>query len=284
MYFIFNFILQNLIFFYCLLTSSFCLTPKHPRTKLLIPASIIAFFIYVLKFCYFDSQILLPLSSILIQILSFLFTILCFNDSVYKRIIVFTVVEFCNIISELVGLTFLNLLSSYTLVLEPQTKEFTMAIILTLPIQIILNLIFIFFWKYLCQRRKFGSILIFSLVPTLQLFCITLTYKSTLAKNTDTSNIIIEICSFVSLAATIYLLYLVLRRQEKQSLEEAYLELKALYDLENEYYHALEAYNEELAKIRHDYNNQLSTLYMLISTNQIETAKELASSIINHTL
>ena len=92
---------------------------------------------------------------------------------------------------------------------------------------------------------------------------------------------IIEICSIVSLISTIYLLYLVLRRNEKQSLEETYQELKMLYDIENEYYQALEAHNEELAKIRHDYNNQLSTLYMLISTGQIETAKELAASIKN---
>lgn len=281
MYFILNFILQNLVLFYCLLTISFCLTPKHSRGKLLTPTSIIAFFIFVLRFSFFDSQIILPLSSILMHILSILFTIFLFTDSIYKRIIVYTVVQFCNIISELVALTFLNSLGSYTLALAPQTKEFTTAIILTLPLQIILNLIFIFIWKYFCQKKAFGSILIFSLIPMLQLFCITMACKSMLDSSPDTDNMIIEICSIVSLASTIYLLYLVLRRQEKQSLEEAYLELKALYDLENEYYQALEAYNEELAKIRHDYNNQLSTLYMLISTNQLETAKELAASLKN---
>lgn len=282
MYFIFNFILQNLIFFYCTLTISFCLTPKYSRLKILMSVSICAFFIYVLKFSFFDSPSILLLSSILLQVLTFLFAILFFHDSIYKRIINFTIVVFSNVVSELIGMAILNSLESYTLALEPQTKEFTMAIILTSPIQIFINLILIFLWKYFEKRKMYASVLIFSLIPMLQLLCITLAYESILARNDTINNIVIGICSFTSLATTVYLLYLILRRQEKQSLEETYLELKTLYELENKYYQELEAHNEELAKLHHDYNNQLSALYMLISTNQIETAKELVTSIKNH--
>ncbi|MBR6644055.1 MAG: hypothetical protein IKL28_10415 [Lachnospiraceae bacterium] len=59
------------------------------------------------------------------------------------------------------------------------------------------------------------------------------------------------------------------------------MELQELYQIETEYYQALEASHEELSKIRHDYNNQLSTLYMLISSNKLEAAKELAASMKN---
>jgi len=278
MYLTLNYILQNLISIFCAITISFALTPKFSRLRSLFVYFVVTLYLYGIKFHFFENQLVLQLSMYSIQIALLLFLLLSFKDSLFKKLIVFSIIFFCNIMTEYIGLLILNSFGTYMFALAPDSKEFFLAIVLALPVQILLNLVFLFFWKY-TEYKTTTALFIFTLIPMLQLLINSCILVPSLLNEKMLHTPLPATCSLVALITTIILFYTILHRQEKQSIQTAYLELQELYHIESEYYQELEARHEELAKIRHDYNNQLSALYILISSGQIEAAKELASSI-----
>lgn len=279
MYFILNYLLQNMVSLYCAVSVAFCLTPKYPRFRSIAVYTIIGGVLLLFKFTDFDNQVLVSTVALLMQLDFFVFTLVSFKDSLYKKLIVFIVILLCNIISEFTSLLYLDSIATYTLALEPHSREFTIAILFILPLLFLLNLIFIFIWKYANNRKKNTLLLVFSILPMAQLLFSASIFAPALFEQDRLSNSLMFICSLIATITIVILLCLLLRRQEKQSIQAAYLELQELYQMENEYYQALEARHEELSKIRHDYNNHISTLYMLISSNKLEAARELANSM-----
>lgn len=91
--------------------------------------------------------------------------------------------------------------------------------------------------------------------------------------------IYITVGTLIALISNFVLLYYMLRRHEKRTLQDAYQELQEIYALDLKYYEELESQHEALSKIRHDYQNQLATLYMLISSNKLEVAQEFVNSL-----
>lgn len=59
-------------------------------------------------------------------------------------------------------------------------------------------------------------------------------------------------------------------------LSAAYQELQTLYQIEETHYRELEQRSESLAKIRHDFHNQLATLHMLLQSKNYADAKDMA--------
>ena len=279
MYYFLNYLLQNIASLYCAVSVSFCLTPKYPRFYSLAVNTIISGAILALKFTNFNNPFLLSCSSLLFQLAFFIFTLVSFRDTLYKKLIVFICIFLCNLISEFLGLYYLDSIASYTLALEPHSREFTITLLFILPVNFLLNLIFIFLWNYANTKNKNYMLLVFSILPMIQLLTLATVFAPSLIKQNLLNSSLMFICSLVATITIVILLYLLLRRQEKQNIQAAYLELQELYQMENEYYQVLEARHEELSKLRHDYNNHISTLYMLISTNQLDAAKELASSM-----
>jgi len=281
MYFLLNYILQNLVNLYCAVSVAFCLTPKYPRLRSIAAYTLIASVFLLIKFFNFDNQIIISVTAFCMQFAFLFYALTAFQDSIYRKLIVSTVIILCSLMSELLCLMFLDSIASYTMALEPHSREFTIAILFILPVQFLLNLIFIFIWKYSVSRKKNTILLIFSLLPMVQLVISASVFAPALIEKDMRNNTLMFICSLVATITIVILLYIILRRQEKQSIQAAYLELQELYQLESDYYQALEARHEELSKIRHDYNNQLATLYMLISSNKTEAAKDLAASMKN---
>lgn len=279
MYYILNYLLQNMVNLYCAVSVAFCLTPKYPRFRSIAIYTIISSAILLAKFTNFNNQVLVSTTALFMQLTFFMFTLISFRDSLYKKLIVFIIILLCNIMSELLCLLHLNSIASYTLALEPHSREFTIAILFILPLVFLLNLIFIFIWKYANSKKKNTLLLVFSILPMLQLLISAGIFAPALIEPDLIDNALIFICSLIATITIVILLCLLLRRQEKQSIQAAYQELQELYQVENEYYQTLEARHEELAKIRHDYNNQIATLYMLISSNKLEAAGELANSM-----
>ncbi len=279
MYYILNFLLQNITSLYGAVCIAFCLTPKYPRFRSIAIYTISSSILLLFKFTNFDNQIIVSTVSIMLQLVLLVFTLVSFRDSLYKKLIVFVVIQLCNFIAEFLGLLYLDSISTYTLTLEPHSKEFTIAILLALSLLFLLSLLFIFIWKYANSRKKNTLLLVFSILPMIQLLISASLFAPTLIERDMLNNSLMFICSLIATITLFILLCLLLRRQEKQSIQAAYLELQELYQMENEYYQTLEARHEELSKIRHDYNNHISTLYMLISSNKLDTAREMINSM-----
>lgn len=278
MYLILNFLLQNLCNIYCAMILSFCLTPKYSRLRSLGIFFAISFFIYILKFSSFDHLGFMALAVFLIQLVLFLYPLLAFTDSVFKKLVVFSVILLGNIIAERIALLILDAIASSSFALRPDTKEFSIAVIVTMPVQIMLNQTFLFLWKYAVYKTSALTIFVFSVAPMFQLLIATFLFFPAISER-NVDPFLIVLCCMIALLANIILLYVILRRHEKQSIEAAFLELQALYQLESEYYQTLEYQHEDFSKLRHDYNNHLATLYILISSNKIEAAKDLIASL-----
>ncbi len=280
MYFVLNFLLQLFVYLHCVTTISFCLTPKYPRFRSLVVYGFLSFFLFAFKFLSFGDQTALTLTTFLIQSSLVLFTLLAFKDSGLKKLVVLFIIFISNTMLEYIALFSLKAtVSSYATVLEPDTKEFTALLTWTIPLQIMLNQLFLFVWKYASHKKNTQTIFHFSLIPIGLMFLSSVLFSPLLWSSTATSSSLIILCSLIAFLASAVLLYSILHREEKQSIQAAYLELQELYRMESEYYLSLEERHKELSKIRHDYNNHLAALYALISLGKTEAAKELAASL-----
>ena len=73
-------------------------------------------------------------------------------------------------------------------------------------------------------------------------------------------------CVFLSGGAILFLLYYVISLEKKAALEAELRDTRHRMALEQSYYRAVEARREELARIRHDFNNQLAAIGFLIQS------------------
>lgn len=283
MYFVCNLLLQLATYLHCSVMISFCLTPKYPRFRTLVIHGVLSFFLFLFKFLALgNNRAALMLAVASIQLLLILFLLLAFKDSPFKKIVIYLLIFAINVVVEYTTFFIIKATGSYDAILHASSKEMTRLILITLLPQVLFSHLFLLIWKYINDKKSMSGIFLFSLMPIL-LLCLSSTFFTPILwDNTFTNSYLVILCAFITLLTSTILLYVLLRRQEKQSIQAAYLELQKLYQMESEYYQTLENHHEELAKIRHDYNNHLATLYMLISSGKTEAAKELAASLKHH--
>jgi len=75
------------------------------------------------------------------------------------------------------------------------------------------------------------------------------------------------------------ILHILLTNSKKKEAEESLKEIQHLRELEQIHYASIEARRQEIAKIRHDFNNQLTTAHQLIISNKKEHAEELLNEL-----
>ena len=80
---------------------------------------------------------------------------------------------------------------------------------------------------------------------------------------------------FTSLIASIAIFYYILSHDKRVAIETELAETKLLMDLEQARFADMERRGEELARIRHDFNNQLSSITALVQTGEDSTAWEI---------
>lgn len=76
------------------------------------------------------------------------------------------------------------------------------------------------------------------------------------------------------------LIYILFNQAEKDELEKELSELKYQTELERQHYEDLEVRREEMAKIRHDYNNLLSAVLGLLHMKKEEEAEKMVESLL----
>ena len=84
---------------------------------------------------------------------------------------------------------------------------------------------------------------------------------------------------FISLAATVAILYYVLSYNKREAVEAELRETKRVMEREQAHYRELEQRCEELAKIRHDFNNQLASVTQLVRSGDRTSAQDLIGAL-----
>lgn len=85
-----------------------------------------------------------------------------------------------------------------------------------------------------------------------------------------------EVCVFLSIIAGIFVL---LNQSEKEDLSQELAKIRRLSELEQVHYTAIEARREELAQIRHDYNNIITTVRRLLQDGAFQDAEQMLSEL-----
>jgi len=99
-------------------------------------------------------------------------------------------------------------------------------------------------------------------------------------------NIYVILGVIIGFIADIILLYMVLTQGEKEEMACRLQETEYLRKVEEVHYQSIEARREELAKVRHDFNNQLTTALLLTLQGNAELAQtqlEQLQSQVSHT-
>ncbi|MDR1438900.1 MAG: hypothetical protein LBJ10_02465 [Clostridiales bacterium] len=83
----------------------------------------------------------------------------------------------------------------------------------------------------------------------------------------------------ISLAASVAILFYALSQDKRAAIEAELRETKRAMELEQARYGEIERRGEELAKIRHDFNNQLASIVQLVRAGEGGTAQEIISAL-----
>ena len=86
---------------------------------------------------------------------------------------------------------------------------------------------------------------------------------------------------FTGLIASIAILYYVLSQEKRAAIEAELCEAKRVIELEQARYMIIEKRSEEMAKIRHDFNNQLASVLELVKVGEDSTAQKIISALSN---
>jgi hypothetical protein len=77
------------------------------------------------------------------------------------------------------------------------------------------------------------------------------------------------------------ILFYILSYDKKAAIEAELTEAKRVMELEQARYIEVERQSEELAKLRHDFNNQLSSITHLVRAGESAAAREIISALTN---
>ncbi|MDR3278733.1 MAG: hypothetical protein LBT12_08160 [Oscillospiraceae bacterium] len=83
----------------------------------------------------------------------------------------------------------------------------------------------------------------------------------------------------VSLLASAVLFCYVLSHEKRTALEAELREAKRVRELEQTRYREIERQSDEMAKLRHDFNNQLASVTQLVKAGEGKTARELIAAL-----
>jgi len=138
----------------------------------------------------------------------------------------------------------------------------------TLATYVLFGSVAVFAWKMIVARKFQPFFCLFFLLPIGQLITIYSFMFSSL-----TSIWILGV--LISLIASLVLLVYTIQQEKKTALEEELRETRHAMELEQTHYQEVEQRREELAKIRHDFNNQLATIGQLIQAGEKGFAQDM---------
>jgi len=83
----------------------------------------------------------------------------------------------------------------------------------------------------------------------------------------------------VILVASVVLFGYILSHEKRTAIEAELIEIKRIMELEQAHYHEIERQSIEMAKIRHDFNNQLAAIIQLVRSGENSAAREMINDL-----
>ncbi len=276
MYFWINFLLWNVGTLWVGLFLSLALEPrwkKLPRWALAVGFAVLIMPIAYLKIRH-------PLSIALYWAAFFallLYAFAAFRDRPWKKLLLILLFIACTEISEFPMTYFVD---SMHIPFDESFGSLQMALLVaadTIIVFILTSLLLMAWNRLIAHRMVLHRTLLFLIFPISQ-FALLLAFENFYPQTSSLNHLLASIGAFLGLLADFILLYILLEQGHKEALERKLQELETLRRVEAVHYQAIEARREQLAKIRHDFNNQLTAAYNLISSDR-EMAGELLDEL-----
>ena len=263
--------------------SHFCSYRKmHTWKQHFFAFLLLCFFMFfpVNQIFYTETSSLLWIISFLFQILFYFFSFFITAYFIYKNtlflsIVAVTLLFFSQILSTIFTLFLYYLFSNFFITTELLSSSLR-TILLNLFTIIFLHSFVYFSNKYPLRfkKNKKGNLFIILIILTIVVFFLLFPVTGYLMSNTELSLkshlriILIGSILFIDIIFLPFTLKLIQQLHLKSILDTMQEEVEK----ELEYYHTLENQLIKMRKIRHDFNNQLQTAYMLLDDPNMEIA------------
>jgi signal transduction histidine kinase len=200
-------------------------------------------------------------------------TVLLFAGKLWKRLVVYSYFVVIMALCDVIALSILSIHSGRSEWFSERGGALdliggTVALI----IFILIGSLSVLAWRAI-EARRFGPLfLLFFILPIGQLVTV---YSFVFSAYTAFWLLGV----ILSLAADLVLLIYTVSQEKKTVLEDELRETRYTMELEQSHYRELEQRREELAKIRHDFNNQLASIGQLIRLGEKESAQDMISAL-----
>jgi hypothetical protein len=207
-----------------------------------------------------------------------LYILVPFKDRLWKKIFLFILFSAITYISEilckfLAGNTDTSFDPSFN------SPEMVWMVATNTTVLIILSALLLIIWnRFIKQKTTPRRIIVFFIFPLSQLITL-YAFNDIIPAEGSSGGILGSIGILAGFLADFILLYILVEQGQKEALAKQLQELETLHRVEQIHYQAIEARREEMAKLRHDFNNQLVTAYHLAEQGEIVQARTLLDAV-----
>lgn len=255
---------------------SYFLTPKRNRVQTILLYFLLLYISVFLK-CASTTPLAAATFSFCTTLTLFGYTIFAFKNPFWEKIVkCILMLGLLSLTTEVFYSVFMKYVLHITLSMDYYSKTMVLPLLVLNILVIVLCTSFMLLVKLferIKRKRRFYLLALFIFIQLLTPTILFIAYSSDISKANLHFSLIAPIILFI---ANFFLLLSVMNQAEKVNAQAAYRELQTLYQMEEEHYHELEKHSEALAKIRHDFHNQLATIHMLLQSKNYTDAKEMA--------
>jgi len=212
------------------------------------------------------------LVSLFLSLLLLIVPIFIYTGSLWKRYAVFIYFNLLAAMSDAIAWRSIVAIYSEFEVVTTEIMPLLLYSGIGMSAFIIFGSISILIWKMIAIQKFQLYFLMFFILPISQL----MVFYGTAY---DYTEIFLLIGLLMGLSANLVLLIYVVSLEKKAALQTELTELQHIRELEQLHYAGVEQLRQELIKIRHDFNNQLTTAYKLISTDKKDHAQKLLDEL-----
>lgn len=207
------------------------------------------------------------------------FVILGYKDKIWKRIFAFTIFIAASFVGELFSVTMMGHIFGVEYQNTFANQEMFVLQTACIMFDFALFSAIAFIWNNVFKHQRLPRhTWIFVLFPISQLMVLWNWTKQEFFFSREMS-VLAGVGYIIGFLADIVLLYVFLNQGEKDALAKRVQEMEHLQQVEQLHFQSIETRREELAKIRHDFNNQLATALYLTEQGEQEQAKSMLEQL-----
>lgn len=270
-------ITNNIIISFCFETKNRCISKMRCVFELCFMQTPLV----VLKFLLNDSITLRNIIILITIVTLLVYMHFRFVGQLWKKMLFVAFYYLCNFLAEMLVQVLMYQRINELFVQNPYDKILMTYYLLYLyALATIFLIIFLFIWRKINSRMSYSykAFIVFIIFPTSQIFMIASINSGIFEFDTPRGTFAL-LGIGIGLIADVLLLYTLLRQQ---SMQEMTLRLNAIHkawDVEQSHYQEIEARREELAKIRHDLNEQFVVMKELLHNKNYDIAMEMLDAL-----